>query len=142
MPSQPITLTTYLALWGSIVSTILGIIKYYEFRRDRLYLVVRTEFDLENRIKIINPSKVAVQILDFELFWATKRLFLLLNQKPIRIDEEEGHLRSNLLAPNSFTYLQLQDATVIPWRQRPEGTSLYLKIMLAGKHNRQILLIC
>ncbi|MBE5318614.1 hypothetical protein IM793_05570 [Pedobacter sp. MR2016-19] len=70
------TITTILAIWGSLLSTGLFGIKIWEFRRDRFKLSSELAINAgapdTNIIAITNDYKNPITIGRLELFWAKK----------------------------------------------------------------------
>jgi hypothetical protein len=69
-----------LAIWASLLSTVLACVKIWEVWRDRLRLSASYEFSAPghggNKIIIENPSKQPVMVSYWELFWLKRRSFI------------------------------------------------------------------
>ena len=66
----------YLAIWGACLSTILAVIKVFEFWKSRLCVYTSFAFtdepDRGNEIIIENPSNQGLIIKHWELIWKKK----------------------------------------------------------------------
>lgn len=124
-------LTTILAIWGAVLSTVLCSIKVYEIYRDRSGVVVRHSFAEQDEIILYNPSSIEILIDYWELVWITKRNLFTTKVIPIHLDGGENF--HTILEAHSKKNIDFNDQYQIPWRSKPENSKLYIRLYINGR---------
>lgn len=125
-----------LAIWASLVSTMLAGIKILEVWRDRLQLTTSRNFAAPghggNEIIIENPSKTPVMISYWELLWIKQR-HLRKETTGGRFPPDEGYCSITILGHGRHV-LTFDDAEYFDWGQSTTSKGkLYLKLHIVGR---------
>lgn len=124
-------LTFFIAIWGSIISTILAGTKLWETWRDRRRLTTSYSIsyvdDRESQIIIENPSNTPVMITYWELLWIKGRFFR--RETFDGAFPNEGYCNITIKAHDRYV-LSFQG------KQRHNATEgkLHLKLYIAGRN--------
>ncbi|WP_316235305.1 MULTISPECIES: hypothetical protein [unclassified Bradyrhizobium] len=125
-----------LAIWASVVSTMLAGIKILEMWRDRRRLTTSYNFAAPghggNKITIENPSKTPVMISYWELLWV-KRHHLKIETTGGRFPTDEGYC-SITIPEHGRHILTFDDAEYFDWgHSTTNKRKLYLKLHIVGR---------
>jgi hypothetical protein len=66
-------LTTLIAVYGGLLSTVLAVFKFRETWQDRFRLATLLTSGLDNQVHITNLYGKPVTIINYELFWAKNK---------------------------------------------------------------------
>jgi len=126
-------LTDILAIWGAILSTILGAFKIWEIYRDRRRILVSYRFgstDDGNKIILKNPSKTPIMIDDYEPFWSKCRF--LRKRSFFEFAFPEDSPRNLTIDPHSRLVLNFSGINYFNPYKTEKG-NLYIRLHLTGK---------
>lgn len=123
-------LTTILAIWATILSTGLFLIKAYETYRDRSRIVVSYSFAEQDEVILYNPSNIGILIKYWELVWITKRYLFTTEVIPIKLDE--GDNLHTILDAHKEKHIVFNDQYPIPWKNKPKNGNLYIRLYVDG----------
>jgi hypothetical protein len=136
-------ITFWLSLWGSATSSILALMKGWEFYRAHRHTLVahrRLNSDPErgNEIVILNKSDVPVTIAYFDLAWTERRKVLGVPVPFTRrvvstdspIDGSEGY--DAHVPPHTTHILGFRDEYHFDWGARIKH-AIYLRVWVAGR---------
>jgi hypothetical protein len=124
----------YIAFWGAVISTILAIVKGWEFYRDRPQLHTGYSFtsrpDIGNKIIIWNTSKVPVIIDYWELQWNHRETNKIAIENEICSVDDEG-FSDLIIAPYSRSTLTFENDRFFT-STKPD-LDLYINLHIVGK---------
>lgn len=129
------SLTFFVAIWGSVISTVLGGIKLWETWRDRRRLTTSYSIcyanDGESQIIIENPSNTPVMVTYWELLWIKGSLF---RRKIIDgVFPNEGYCNITIKAHDRYV-LSFEGGQQHYSGGNPTKAKLYLKLHIAGRN--------
>lgn len=132
------TLSMILAIWATIVSTVLAYIKILEVWRDRLRLSTSYEFAAPgyggNRIIIENPSKTPIMISYWELLWIRRARFIS-EVTDGRFPTDEGYCNITIPA-HARHVLEFDGSEYFEWGSSAiSNGTLYIKLHVVGRRN-------
>ncbi|MFZ0943558.1 MAG: hypothetical protein WB930_21025 [Syntrophobacteraceae bacterium] len=126
---------SFLAIWGSLISSVLACIKLWETWRDRRRLTTSYSIsyadDDESQIIIENPSNTPVMVNYWELLWIKGRLF-----RPETIDgvfPNEGYCNITIKAHDRHV-LSFKGGQKHYRGRNATKAKLHLKLYIAGRN--------
>ena len=132
-------MTDPLALWGASVATALGLLRVFEFWRDRrprlqTSYIWRGDPETGNDLLLINDSKVPASIYNLHLVWAVQRRLRAPIERASEFDTEDDFFQV-LIPPHSAEKITFADARHFAQKPRKglEGSRLYAKVWLVGR---------
>lgn len=128
------------ALWGAAVATGLGLLRLWEFYRDRspqlkVTSMWRGDPDAGNDVLIINAGRTPLSIYYFSLVWAKPRWFLSPKAMETEFDLEDDFSKIEV-APFSSHRLHFNEGDHFADKapKRLAGCKLYLRAWIVGRN--------
>lgn len=128
------------ALWGAAVATGLGLLRLWEFYRDRspqlkVTCMWRGDPEAGNDVLIINAGRTPLSIYSFSLVWAKPCWVLSPKVMETEFDLEDDFSKIEV-APFSSHRLHFNDGDHFPYKapKRLAGCKLYLRAWIVGRN--------
>jgi len=126
------TFTTSLAIWASVLSTILAIIKIWEIYKNRFRITSSIEFDSfgerKTIVSIYNHFKDPIIITGLDLFWSKS-----LRNETDAYHPETGYEQGCNLSIGSNGFERLIFEEMYYFGHRKDKGKLYLSLQIAGR---------
>jgi hypothetical protein len=132
-----LSLTSLLAAWGALLSTVLGAIKIVEFKRTFTKLettwVLRGDEYEGNDVLLINRSSSPVLIIHFDIVRAKRTgLKWQVTRTEFSLEDSHVNIRIEPHAAHSLTFSE-GDHFDWSWRLIENFGKLYFRVWLAGR---------
>jgi len=136
----------FLAIWGGILSSILGLIKIYEFwkKRPRLFVTryLTGSPEAGNTITIENPSDHSFIINYWELVWKNNFKFWLKDELCMSPPDAEYGFDNFTINPHSSHSIYFMDQYHFEWGASTiDKGKLYIKLSISGRKKPLRLLV-
>lgn len=127
------------ALWGAVVATGLGLLRLWEFYRDRSPQLKVTSMcrdcpEIGHDVLLINAGRTLLHIYHFKLVWAKHRWCRAPKKLEIEFDLEDDFSKIEI-APFSTHRLNFNEARHFPTKPPKQlaGSELYLQAWIVGR---------
>jgi hypothetical protein len=125
----------YIALWGAVLSTILGLIKIYELWSSRRKVEITCYFDsrpeVGNDVIVRNISDKQIILTYWQLLFYKKEKF---RWKEFNSEEPCEDAHDILIPPHSSKKFNFSEQYYFSWGVKAmENKRIYFKIFIAGK---------
>jgi hypothetical protein len=126
-------ITTILAIWGSLLSTVLFCFKIWEMRRDRFRLTISLGIDNRgpeiNLISITNHFRNPITIDAMQLFWSTK----------LKDENTHDYIPTQYeddcyISVPAYSTKPIQFSDQYYFKIRPDDGDLYIRLRVAGRN--------
>ncbi len=130
-------LSSYLAWWGAAISTILALIKIWEFWQDRFRVDVGYNFtgdpELGNEIYIRNLSAQPIILKYWKLFYVSG---IWPFRKFSEFESPGPYARDIQIAPHSSKELTFREASYFDWGAKfLTGRKIYMRLYIVGRRS-------
>ena len=133
------TWTVLIQYWGAILATILGLIKVYEFIRDRrqLHVSFYSTYE-ENKIVVSSIGKNPIFVQSYFLYWRAHRW--LGKKSDVNLADPEDDIINRSISIDSPLILTFNEQNNFPLsNSNMRSGKLYVGIRVAGNRNAIIL---
>lgn len=123
------TLTTLIAIYGGVLSTVLAILKFRETWRDRFRIVTLLTSGLDNQVHITNLYSKSVTIINYELYWAKNK-----NSETDYLQIDTGSENCCNIALASAETCVLDFSGQYSFSLNNKKGNLYIRLYIAGRN--------